>query len=38
LSSRFFLETEFKAMKQRLKLPPVPPPNGEVIYGGKEVN
>ena len=31
------LETEFKAMKQRLKLPPALP-NDEVIYGGEEVN
>jgi arylsulfatase A-like enzyme len=31
------LETEFGAMKQRLKLPPALP-NDEAIYGGEEVN
>ena len=31
------LETEFKAMKERLKLPPALP-NDEVIYGGEERN
>jgi arylsulfatase A-like enzyme len=31
------LETEFKAMKQRLKLPPALPED-EAIYGGEEVN